>query len=183
MEREQIDVIERATDIMRGLKRGALFTVRTPERVNTMTIGWGMLGIEWRRPLFIAYIRTDRFTHTLLDAVDDFTVSMPDPAADDGADRKRAGEILAGCGRTSGRDHDKVAACGITLVDGRAVASPAVAELPLTLECRIIYRRDQDTSLMPAELRDSIYPAAAPGEPPVVHTALYGEIADAYILR
>ena len=58
------------------------------------------------------------------------------------------------------------------------VDAPAIAELPLTLECRIIYRRDQDTALMPDELRESVY-----GDAPVYHTAYYGEVVDAYIVK
>ena len=39
----------------------------------------------------------------------------------------------------------------------RRFDAPAIRELPLTLECRIIYRRDQDTALMPEELRAGTY--------------------------
>ena len=78
-------------------------------------------------------------------------------------------------------DLNKIDGLGLTLVEGEQVDAPAIAELPLTLECRIIYRRDQDTSLMPAGLRDGIYgTAAAEG---LCHTAYYGEVTDAYLLR
>lgn len=178
--REKIDVLEHAGEILGALTPGALVTVKVDGTVNPMTIGWGMLGIEWRKPIFIAYIRQDRYTHELLERADCFTVNVPVPTGDDGADR-RVRRILGFCGSRSGRDTDKVAELGLTLVDGETVDAPAIRELPLTLECRIIYRRDQDTSLMPAELRDGIYGAAA-GEG-LCHTAYYGEVTDAYLLR
>ena len=175
--REHIDVIERAGAILGALTPGALVTVKASGRVNPMTIGWGMLGIEWRRPIFIAYVRCDRYTHELLEDADCFTVNVPVPTGDAEADR-RARHALGFCGSHSGRDGDKVAELGLTLVPGEEVDAPAIRELPLTLECRIIYRHDQDTALMPEELRAGTY-----GDAPVYHTAYYGEVVSAYLLR
>lgn len=175
--REHIDVIERAGDILGALTPGALFTVCVDGEVNTMTIGWGMLGIEWRKPVFIAYIRNDRYTHDLLERTDCFTVNVPVPTGDAEADA-RVRRALGFCGSKSGRDANKVAELGLTLIEGEQVDAPAIAELPLTLECRIIYRRDQDTALMPDELRQGVY-----GNAPVYHTAYYGEVVDAYIVK
>lgn len=175
--REHIDVIERAGDILGALTPGALFTVCVDGEVNTMTIGWGMLGIEWRKPVFIAYIRNDRYTHDLLERTDCFTVNVPVPTGDAEADT-RVRRALGFCGSKSGRDANKVAELGLTLIEGEQVDAPAIAELPLTLECRIIYRRDQDTALMPDELRQGVY-----GDAPVYHTAYYGEVVDAYIVK
>lgn len=175
--KEHIDVIERAGDILGALTPGALFTVKVDGKVNTMTIGWGMLGIEWRKPVFIAYIRNDRYTHELLERVDSFTVNVPVPTGDAEADA-HVRRALGFCGSKSGRDLNKIDELGLTLVEGEQVDAPAIAELPLTLECRIIYRRDQDTALMPDELRESVY-----GDAPVYHTAYYGEVVDAYIVK
>lgn len=176
---EKIDVTEHASEIIAELKRGVLLTVKAGEKVNPMTIGWGMIGVEWRKPVFIAYVRTDRYTHELMEDVDCFTVNIPVPA-DDAETEKRVRKILATCGTKSGRDIDKVAELGLTLRDGEQVGAPAILELPLTLECRIIYRRDQDVDLMPEDLRESVY---GPREGGLLHTAYYGEIVDAYITR
>lgn len=184
--REKIDVWEQAPRILGVLKRGVLLTTAAEGKVNAMTIGWGTLGIEWGKPVFVAYVRTSRHTHELLDKAGEFTVNVP-LATGDAEKDARVREILATCGSKSGRDLDKVAACGLTLVDGEEVGVPAVAELPLTLECRVIYRRDQDVSLLPDALREHNYPEAKGPEAPLanrcLHTEYYGQIVSAYVLR
>ena len=42
------------------------------------------------------------------------------------------------CGLTSGRDTDKVADTGLTLVSSAVVAPPLIAECPFNLECRLM---------------------------------------------
>ena len=151
-----------------------------------MTIGWGTLGVEWGRPVFVAYVRTSRHTHELLDRSGEFTVSVPVATGDAERDA-RVRAILATCGSRSGRDTDKVTECGLALVEGEEVASPAIAELPLTLECRVIYRRDQDVALLPDGLRERYYPQDKGPEVALAnlasHTEYYGEIVSAYVLR
>ena len=55
--KEEIHVFEYAREITEAIPRGVLLTTKRGETVNTMTIGWGMLGIEWSLPVFIAFIR------------------------------------------------------------------------------------------------------------------------------
>lgn len=184
--REKIDVWEQAPAILGQLKGGVLLTTAADDKVNAMTIGWGTLGIEWGKPVFVTYVRTSRHTHELLEKNSEFTVNVP--LATQGAEKDaRVREILATCGSKSGRDLDKVAELGLTLVDGEQVGVPAIAELPLTLECRVIYQRDQDISLLPDALRERNYPAAKGPEAPLAnccpHTEYYGEIVSAYVLR
>ena len=45
--KQQIAVFDYAQHILQALKTGVLLTVKAGETVNTMTIGWGTLGIEW----------------------------------------------------------------------------------------------------------------------------------------
>ena len=184
--REKIDVFEYAPQILKALKQGVLITAKADGRVNPMTFGWGMLGIEWGKPVFICYVRQGRYTHELLEHADCFTVNVPVPSGDVAKD-KRTREILAMCGTKSGRDTDKVLDLGLTLANGENVDAPAVLELPLTLECQVIYRRDQDIDLLPKEMRSRYYPQDVPGSEPGAngdrHTEYYGEIVDAYILR
>ena len=184
--REKIDVWEQAPAILGQLKSGVLLTTAADGKVNAMTIGWGTLGIEWGKPVFVAYVRTSRHTHELLEKNGEFTVNVP-LATQDAEKDARVREILATCGSKSGRDLDKVAELGLTLVDGEQVGAPAIAELPLTLECRVIYQRDQDISLLPDALRERNYPAGKGPEAPLAnccpHTEYYGEIVSAYVLR
>ena len=72
---------------------------------------------------------------------------------------------------------DKVAELGLTLVEGDEVAAPAIQELPLTLECRVLYKDEQDESRLPEDLRERYYSTDAP------HTAYYAQIVSAYLLK
>ena len=184
--RESIDVFEHAPQILRGLKGGVLLTAAADGKANPMTIGWGTLGIEWGKPVFVCYVRTGRYTHGLLDRAGEFTVNVPLAGAG-AADEARVREVLSVCGTRSGRDMDKVSELGLTPVPGVDVSAPGFEELPLTLECRVLYRRNQDISLLPDDVRERCYPADAPSEAAGSnrdhHTEYYGEIVHAYILR
>ena len=81
----------------------------------------------------------------------------------------------------------KVAEAGLTLVDPVANGVPAIAEAPITLECKVIYRQPQDLSLMPKDVLDRFYPADVPstdcGSNRDAHVAYYGEIVASYVLE
>lgn len=168
--KRKIDVWDYAGTIMKAVETGALVTAKAGGKVNSMSIGWGALGIEWNTPLFIAYIRESRFTRELLDQNPEFTVNIPLGECDP--------YILNLCGTRSGRDTDKIAELGLTTVEGETVSVPAIKELPLTLECRLVYRQLQDVPAVAEQLRAIHYP-----EPYDIHVAYYGEITAAYILE
>ena len=89
-------------------------------------------------------------------------------------------KILAVCGTQSGRDMDKLAACGLTPAEPEVISVPGLKEFPLTPECRVIYRQDEELSLFTPEMREKWYPIEADGGRDF-HTSYYGEIVDAYI--
>ena len=167
--KNHIEVMDYANCVNKALPKGVLLTTAAEGQVNTMTIGWGHLGIEWSRPVFVAYVRRSRYTTELLEKNGEFTVNVPLDSVDPG--------IIRLCGTASGRDTDKVAQLGLTLCGGEAVSVPAVKELPLTLECRVIYTAEQDSSMLPPEIREKYYP----GECPDNHVAYYGQVVSAYI--
>lgn len=172
--KKEVNVWEYAGQILAGVDKSALLTTKVGDEVNTMTIGWGHLGIEWSKPTFIAYVRQSRHTKGLLDKAGEFTVNIPIGAVDK--------KILGICGTKSGRDMDKIKELGLTLVEGQTVSVPAIAELPLTLECKVIYQQDQDLSALNPAYREHSYPAGTVEENNF-HTAYYGEITAAYILE
>ena len=55
--KKKIDVFEYTGQILNGVKSGVLITSKSDERVNSMTISWGMLGIEWGKPVLDVYKR------------------------------------------------------------------------------------------------------------------------------
>lgn len=177
--KEDIQVLDYATEIMGALKTGVLVTGKADGRVNPMTISWGVLGIEWVRPIFTTFVRTGRFTHGLIEKNPEFTVSVPFGDFDK--------KILGVCGSTSGRDTDKIEKLGLTLVEPSVTSVPGIKELPLTLECRVVYKQDQNLDAMSEVFRSSYYPhdilSSATGANRDTHTAYYGEIVAAYIAR
>jgi len=176
--KKNIDVYEYAGVILKTLKTGVLITAQADGIVNPMTISWGKLGIEWNKLIFITYVRKSRFTYGLLQN-GEFTVNIPYLGG--------ANKILNFCGTQSGRDVNKVEKLGLTLVEGSMISTPGIKELPLTLECKIIYRQDQDENSIPAELRDKFYPCDVSGDESgrnnSFHTAFFGEIVSAYIIE
>ena len=53
MKKVPVDVFKCAEQILRGVKNAALMTTKSGDGfVNTMVIGWGMLGIAFGRPAF-----------------------------------------------------------------------------------------------------------------------------------
>lgn len=56
---------------------------------NVMTIGWGFIGLMWRKNIFAVLVRPSRFTHEFLDDSSEFTVNVPSEGM---------AEIVARCG-------------------------------------------------------------------------------------
>ena len=135
-----------------------------------MTIGWGKLGIEWNRPIFIAYVRESRYTKQMLEANGEFTVNIPI----DGCDP----QILKFCGIKSGRDTDKIRELGLTLEPSECISVPGIKELPLTLQCRVLFRNVQDETKLPKSIKQRFYSAINAWD---YHIAYYAEIVGAYI--
>ena len=178
--KRKVDVFAHVKDILAALPNGGvLLTSRAMGRVNTMTIGWGTIGIEWGLPVFVAYVREGRFTRELIDKSGVFTVNVP--MGD--FDRR----ILAVAGTKSGRDVDKIAELGLTLEEPDVVSCPGIKELPLTLECRVVCRQKQDISALAELPRSRYYPQDVPPTNPSsnrdAHVAYYGEIVSAYVIE
>lgn len=170
---KEINVFDYATEILTAVSKGVLITTKDGEGANTMTISWGSLGIEWGKPIFTTFVRTARYTHELLEKNGEFTVSIPMGEAD--------AKITGYCGSHSGRDVDKLKECGLTAVPAQEVSAPALKEYEMTLECRVLYKQEQDTSLMSQQMRDQFYRPDAPNGNDTSHIAYAAEIVKAYI--
>lgn len=165
-----VDVFDYAGHICKAFKpNGILLTTKAEDKVNSMTIGWGTLGIDWSRPVFIAYVRESRYTHELLEKNGEFTVNIPMGEVDK--------KILAVCGTKSGRDMDKIAQLGLHLEESEHIGVPGIRELPLTLECKVIYKEEQDLSRIPGDIISRYYPQGDH------HHVYYGQILGAYIIE
>ena len=146
--KQEIEVFDYAKEILSAIPKGVLLTTKNGDKANTMTIGWGTLGVEWGLPIFVAFVREGRFTREQLDASQEFTVNVPYGEFDK--------QILGYCGTKSGRDTDKVNDLGLTLVDSELVKAPGVRELPLTLECKVLYQQLQSKDAIPEFIREKM---------------------------
>lgn len=162
-----VEAFDYAGDICKAMKKGILLTTKADGQVNTMTIGWGTMGVEWGKPIFVAYVRGSRYTHQMIEESGEFTVNIPIGEFDS--------KILGVCGSKSGRDMDKIKELNLTLEEPLNCGVPGIKELPLTLECKVLYRMEQTLDTIPQDILDRYYPNGD------FHYAYYAEIVGTYI--
>ena len=170
MKKRMIGASEYAAALVEALQHGVLLTTRDGEKLNSMAIGWGTVGRVWEKPVFIAFVRDRRFTRQMLDRNPEFTVNIPVGSFD----RK----VLAFCGTRSGRELDKIHAAGLTPVDPELISVPGLKEFPMTLECRVLYRQEQEADKLSDTVRDRFYSIETDD-----HICFYGEIVSAYVIE
>ncbi len=130
---------------------------------NAMTIGWGMIGIIWSRPLWQVLVRPSRYTYQLLERQPFFCVNvMPE-------EYNRALQI---CGTKSGRDYDKLSLAGITAEKGSACGAPVIKESIIHYECQIVHKNDFVPEQMVPDIREGNYPSGD------FHRVYWGQIID-----
>ena len=139
-----------------------LITAGDRDNCNTMTASWGGLGVIWGAPAATAYIRPQRYTKEFVDNSDYFTLSFFPEAY-----RKE----LALCGSKSGRDVDKVEACGFTVAMAQEGA-PYFEQADLVLVCRKRFAQAMDPANIPLDVREKWYPEED------YHTMYIGEIVE-----
>jgi flavin reductase (DIM6/NTAB) family NADH-FMN oxidoreductase RutF len=179
MAKKKIDALDYAKEILTALPKGILLNTKAEDKVNSMVIGWGSIGIEWGRPIFTAYVREGRHTMSLIEKNPEFTISVPLEGAFDA-------NIIKACSAKSGRDIDKIKEAGLTLEEPEVISVPGLREFALTLECKLVLASKQELSAMDASLM-KWYPQDVPSESTGsnkdTHIALYGEIVSAYIIE
>jgi flavin reductase (DIM6/NTAB) family NADH-FMN oxidoreductase RutF len=148
-------------------KVGAFLTVREGERINTMTISWGNIGFEWRRPIFTVLVRKSRHTFDLIEKAETFTVSIPV--------NNNLKKELGFCGSKSGRDFDKFKECNLELLSSKSVETPIIGgEDMIHYECKIVYKQAMDNTFLDTKVLEECY-----GDDDY-HTLYYGEIVECY---
>ncbi|MDR2346150.1 MAG: flavin reductase [Planctomycetaceae bacterium] len=147
-------------------KSGAFLTVKNGDQINTMTIGWGLIGVQWQLPIFTVLVRPSRFTFELIETAADFTVSVP---KDD-----RFNSALGLCGSKSGRNIDKFKASGLVTKPARKVSTPVIDGDCFNYECQILYKTPLNSNGIAAAVVNSCYPSGD------FHTLYFGKIVDCY---
>lgn len=151
--------------LMETLTKGAFLTVKSDDRINTMTIGWATIGFVWKKEVFMVAVRDSRYTFELIEKSEDFTVTIPTDSA--------SKDAVMFCGTKSGRDYDKFTECGLKTRPAREVDSPVIDIPGVHYECRTIYKTPMDNTQLDARL-EKLYPAKD------YHTLYFGEILACY---
>ena len=147
--------------------KNALLTAGDQDHCNPMTIGWCQLGRIWGKPVCSVYVRPERYTYQFIEKNNYYTVSILP------ADAK---ETMKLCGTKSGRDMDKIQACGLTVRRG-AGSAPFFEEAEMVLVCKKMYVQDmEEASVLDRETIMPFYGAYGNW-----HRIYVGEIVEAYV--
>ncbi|MDR3687650.1 MAG: flavin reductase family protein [Coriobacteriia bacterium] len=99
----------------------------TMQQADTLAVAW--INIVSSTPATIAMgLRRTRRTLELIRESGEFTVNVPDTSMAAAVDY---------CGTTPGRERDKFADAGLTLIDSAVVKTPIIAECAFNVECRV----------------------------------------------
>ena len=173
--KEFVNPFDYAKEINYALEKGILLTTKSGDKLNTMAIGWGMMGIQWNKPIFIGLVRGCRHTYSMLEENPEFTVNIPLDTLDK--------NIIRVCGTKSGRDLDKFQELGLTTEEPEKISVPGIRQLPLTLECKVLYKQQQYPEHLLSTEPLKFYQENPASIQDDYHTAYYGEIVSAYIIR
>ena len=124
-----------------------LITAGNKDKLNTMTAGWGYLGVLWGKPSAVVLVRQSRYTYDFINDNDTFTVSFYGEEYRD---------QLKLCGAKSGRDIDKVTETGFTPAFAECGA-PYFEEAKLVLVCRRRFERDMTEADVPESDRAKFF--------------------------
>lgn len=129
-------------------KQWMLVTAKNGEKVNTMTASWGGLGIMWGKNVAFVVIRPQRYTKEFIDYSNTLSLSFFDN------DYKK---ILSYMGSVSGRDENKIAKSGLTVLEDNS--TPYFQEAETVLICKKIFSQDwKKESFLENQLLDNFYP-------------------------
>ena len=99
----------------------------SPEEYNIVTVAWtGTVCTD--PPMCYISLRPERLSHGVISRTGEFVINLT---------TRLLARATDWCGVRSGRDHDKFAEMGLTPVAARVVQAPAIAEAPVSIECRV----------------------------------------------
>jgi len=142
-----------------------LVSAKKDGKSNVMTVGWGLVGVLWRMPVFMVAVRPSRFSHELIEDSGEFTVNVPGEGMDD---------VVEHCGNVSGREHDKFAECKLRLAKGKKVRVPVIKECKTHYECLVVHKLEVVPGLVSANVKKTFYPRGD------YHTIYFGKIVAVY---
>ena len=163
MGKKAVDFQDHVAETIRALDESRVLMVSqgTSGIPNAMAIGWGSIGVIWRKSLFVVLVRPQRYTYKLVEETGEFTVNVLAPGFK---------EAVEYCGTVSGRDHDKFKEKQLTAIPSLNVAPPLIKEATLHFECRVVYKNDLVPSALAEPIPSLLYPKRD------FHRVFFGEI-------
>ena len=116
----------------------ALVSCGDGETRNVLTVAWTGI-VNSHPPMTYISVRPERYSYGIIDRTGEFVVNFPTSALAAAADA---------CGVLSGRKVDKASKLGLTYEECEKVAAPAIAECPLSLECRVTEKKELGSHTM-----------------------------------
>ena len=114
-----------------------LITAGTKNNCNTMTASYGGFGILFSKNVAHIYVRPHRHTYNFLENSDSFSLSF--------FDGEKYRKELQYCGRTSGRDENKIQKCNFTAIEIDKI--PCIEQANIIVLCKKIYATDIDKGI------------------------------------
>ncbi len=144
------------------LPKGVFLNTSFEGEYNTMTIGWGLVGITWSKPVVCVAVRFSRHTYSLLEKSNKFTISIPET----GTLKKELGI----CGTKSGRDIDKFETCSFK-------KDKIIDKCDLHIECEVVQKTAMDKTALESSIKERFYGTDD------YHMFYFGEIKDCYYTK
>lgn len=116
--------------------------------VNTMTASWGSFGIMWNKEVIFVVIRPQRFTREFIESSESLSLTFFDDSY------KKA---LAYLGKASGRDEDKIAKAGLSVVMDNEVPYFEEAEKVIFAK-KLFVQRIEEAAFLDKKIIDRWYP-------------------------
>lgn len=125
-----------------------LVTAEKEGKVNTMTASWGGMGVMWGMNVAYVVLRPQRYTKEFVDNAESFSLSFFDSSF-----QKSLGYL----GKVSGRDEDKIAKSGLTVIPKNGV--PCFEEAETVLICKKLFAQPyNEESFLDKDILKKWYP-------------------------
>ena len=111
------------------VKEDCLLVSKSKDKVNVMALAWKSIGELWGYPICTVAVAPSRYTFTLLNDLQEFTLNVPAP---------EISSAVSTAGSYSGRNTDKIAKAGLTLTPSKHISVPMIEEAQICYECKII---------------------------------------------
>lgn len=97
---------------------------------NVMALAWKSIGELWGYPICTVAVAPSRYTFSLLNKIQEFTLNVPSPDIV---------SAISGAGSCSGRNTNKIEKLGLTLTPSKHISVPMIEEAQICYECKVIH--------------------------------------------